>query len=346
MNKNTQLATLPRPSVTYVIFLIIFVGTLLLLAWRLSDVLLLLFGSIIIAVSLRAFASSLQRHLHLPPKLAVGIAALLVLTIVLLGIWLIGNPLIEQADDLKIRIPEALLALTTWILEFPVGVATLKLLDGTELTDVPWASVADLATKTLGALGSIGLMTIVGVYLAADPDLYRTGFVRLIPMGYRARIDEAMLASGQALLQWLLGQSLSMLFVGTATGIGLLLVGAQMPLTLGLIAGVFAFIPFFGPIASGLLAVVLAFMQGPSQALYVLAVCVLIQQIEGNFLMPVIQRWAVRMPPVLGITAAVIFGLLFGLPGVILATPLMVIAIVLVRKLYIEGTLEKHEAEA
>jgi hypothetical protein len=56
----------------------------------------------------------------------------------------------------------------------------LKLLDGTELTDVPWASVADLATKTLGALGSIGLMTIVGVYLAADPDLYRTGFVRLM----------------------------------------------------------------------------------------------------------------------------------------------------------------------
>jgi predicted PurR-regulated permease PerM len=67
---------------------------------------------------------------------------------------------------------------------------------------------------------------------------------------------------------------------------------------------------------------------------------VAIQQIEGNLLMPFVQRWAVALPPVLGIMAAVIFGLLFGLAGVILATPLMVVAMVLVQKLYVEGVLE------
>jgi predicted PurR-regulated permease PerM len=342
LNKNAQLETSNRPNVTYAIFLIIFVGSLLLLSWRLSDVLLLLFGSIIIAVSLRAFAITLQRYLYLPSKLTVGLAVTVLLILIALIAWLIGDRLIEQADDLKIRVPEALLALTSWLREFPLGVALLQLLDGADLTDVPWTSVANVATKTFSALGSIGLMAIVGIYLAADPELYRSGFVRLIPINYRARIDQAMLASGQSLLQWLLGQSISMLFVGLATGFGLMLVGAQMPLTLGLIAGIFAFIPFFGPIASGLLAVVLAFMQGPTQALYVLVVCVLIQVVEGNLLMPLVQRWAVRMPPVLGITAAVIFGLLFGLPGVILATPLMVIAIVLIRKLYIEAILERR----
>lgn len=314
----------------------------MLLSWRLSDVLLLLFGSIIIAVSLRAFAITLQRYLYLPSKLTVGLAVTVLLILIALIAWLIGDRLIEQADDLKIRVPEALLALTSWLREFPLGVALLQLLDGADLTDVPWTSVANVATKTFSALGSIGLMAIVGIYLAADPELYRSGFVRLIPINYRARIDQAMLASGHSLLQWLLGQSISMLFVGLATGLGLMLVGAQMPLTLGLIAGIFAFIPFFGPIASGLLAVVLAFMQGPTQALYVLVVCVLIQVVEGNLLMPLVQRWAVRMPPVLGITAAVIFGLLFGLPGVILATPLMVIAIVLIRNLYIEAILERR----
>ena len=342
MNKNAQLETSNRPNVTYAIFLIIFVGSLLLLSWRLSDVLLLLFGSIIIAVSLRAFAITLQRYLYLPSKLTVGLAVTVLLILIALIAWLIGDRLIEQADDLKIRVPEALLALTSWLREFPLGVALLQLLDGADLTDVPWTSVANVATKTFSALGSIGLMAIVGIYLAADPELYRSGFVRLIPINYRARIDQAMLASGHSLLQWLLGQSISMLFVGLATGLGLMLVGAQMPLTLGLIAGIFAFIPFFGPIASGLLAVVLAFMQGPTQALYVLVVCVLIQVVEGNLLMPLVQRWAVRMPPVLGITAAVIFGLLFGLPGVILATPLMVIAIVLIRNLYIEAILERR----
>ena len=113
-----------------------------------------------------------------------------------------------------------------------------------------------------------------------------------------------------------------------------------LALTLGLVAGALAFIPFFGPIASGVLAVLLAFMQGPELALYVAILCVVIQQIEGNLLMPLVQRWAVELPPVLGITAAVIFGLLFGLPGVILASPLMVVAMVLVRMLYVEGVLE------
>ena len=343
MKNNEQLETSHRLGLTYAIFLIIFVGSLLVLAWRLSDILLLLFGSIIIAVSLRAFAVTLQRYLHLPLRVTVGLAVLIVLVFLVFVTWLVGDRLIEQADDLRIRLPEALKALIVWIRKYPVGVAMLQLLDGANIADVPWSSVADAATKTLSALGSIGLMAVVGVFLAADPDLYRLGFVRLIPVGYRERINGAMLASGQALVQWLMGQGISMVFVGISTGLGLMLVGAQMPFTLGLIAGIVAFIPFFGPIASGMLAVLLSFMQGPTQALYVAGVCIFIQQIEGNFLMPFIQKWAVQMPPVLGITAAVIFGLLFGLSGIILATPLMVIVIVLIRKLYIEGVLENGQ---
>jgi predicted PurR-regulated permease PerM len=175
--------------------------------------------------------------------------------------------------------------------------------------------------------------------------LYREGLVRLVPPGYRTAIDEAMLACGHALSRWLLGQGISMLFVGSATAIGLALLGMPMALAIGVIAGVLAFIPFFGPIVSGILAVLLAFMQGPAQALYVAGLCVAIQQIEGNILMPFVQRWAVELPPVLGITAAVIFGLLFGLPGVMLATPLMVVVMVLVQKLYVEGVLEAAQAQ-
>ena len=340
MNKSDLPITPARNGLTYAIFLIIFLGILLILAWRLSDVLLLLFGSIIIAVSLRAFAVTLKRYLNLPLKITVVLSVIVVLAFMILTTWLVGARLIEQADDLKIKLPEALKALIIWIRSYPVGVAMLKLLDGADIADVPWSSVADVATKTFGALGSIGLISIVGVYLAADPDLYRKGFIQLIPIDYRERIEGSMLASGHALLQWLMAQGISMVFVGVSTAVGLMLVGAQMSLTLGLIAGILAFIPFFGPIASGLLAIVLSFMEGPTHALYVAGVCILIQVIEGNFLMPFIQKWAVQMPPVLGITAAVIFGLLFGLPGVILATPLMVIVIVLIRKLYIESILE------
>lgn len=327
------------------VLFVVVVAALALLMWRLSDVFLLLFGAIIVAVALRAFAFPLGKHLRLSPRLAVSVAVIIAAVVLTVGSWLIGDRLIEQIANLRQRLPEALGALTAWIYSQPFGVAVLEIWDNANAGDVPWSKVANAATQILGAIGSAGLMAVVGVYLAADPTLYRDGFVRLIPPGYRPQINEALLASGHALSRWLLGQCISMLFVGSATAIGLAVLGMPLALSLGVIAGVLAFIPFFGPIASGILVVLLAFMEGPTQALYVAGLCVMIQQIEGNLLMPFVQRWAVELPPVLGITAAIIFALLFGLAGVIFATPLMVVVMVLVQKLYVEGILESSPME-
>ena len=328
-------ATLARPLAVFALL-----GMLAWLAFRLSDVLLMLFGAVIVAVALRALAQPLGDRLRMPPRLAVGVATALAVIGIVLGSWLVGDRLLEQFDDLARKLPAALTKLVGWARERAIGEALWKVWRGTNADDVPWASLAVAATSTLSAVGAIGLVLVVGLYLAGDPAMYREGVVRLVPPAFRPRVDDALVASGHALSRWLLGQGISMVFVGTATAIGLSLLGLPLALTLGLLAGALAFIPFFGPIASGVLAVLLAFMQGPEQALYAAGLCVLIQQIEGNLLMPLVQRWAVALPPVLGITAAVIFGLLFGLPGVILASPLMVVAVVLVRKLYVEDVLE------
>jgi predicted PurR-regulated permease PerM len=112
-----------------------------------------------------------------------------------------------------------------------------------------------------------------------------------------------------------------------------------LALSIGVISGVLAFIPFFGAIVGGLLAVLLGFMQGPETAIHVVILAIAIQQVEGHILMPLVQRWAVNLPPVLGLAAAVMFGVLFGLMGVLLATPMMVVLMVLVQKLYVEGVL-------
>lgn len=317
-----------------------------LLAWQLSDVLVLLFGAVIVAVALQAFAAPLQRYLGLKRQLAVAAAVVLTLAALVLGSWLLGDHLVAQTEDLRRRLPEAMAALVAWARGHPLGVVALQVWEGITAENLPWARVANAATRTLGGVGSIGLVLVLGVYLAADPQLYHRGVVRLVPPAWRTRVDSALFASGQALSRWLLGQGISMLFVGLATAIGLAVLGVPLAATIGVIAGVLAFIPFFGPIASGVLAVLLAFMQGPQQALYVAVLCVAIQQVEGNLLMPLVQRWAVNLPAVLGIIAAVIFGLLFGLAGVILATPLMVVLMVLVEKLYVEAVLEAEPPPA
>jgi predicted PurR-regulated permease PerM len=335
-----QTPTLAAARSGRIIALVALLVVLGLLAWRLSDVLVLMFGAVIVAVALQAIAAPLERILRVKRQSAVAAAVVLTLAVLVLGSWLAGDRLLAQTEDLRQRLPEAMAALVAWARGHSLGVAALQVWEGINAEDMPWARVANAATRTLGAIGSIGLVLVLGVYLAADPQLYRRGLVRLVPPAWRARVDGALIASAQALSRWLLGQGISMLFVGSTTTIGLAVLGIPLAVTIGVIAGVLAFVPFFGPIASGILAVLLAFMQGPQQALYAAGLCIAIQQVEGNLLMPFVQRWAVDLPAVLGISAAVIFGLMFGLPGVILATPLMVVLIVLIEKLYVEAVLE------
>ena len=111
-----------------------------------------------------------------------------------------------------------------------------------------------------------------------------------------------------------------------------------MPLALaiGLISGLLAFIPFFGALVGGGLAVLVAFMEGPQTALHVLILCIAIQQVEGHVLMPLVQRWAVALPPVLGLMSTLVFGVLFGVIGVLFATPMMVVVMTWVQCLYVE----------
>jgi predicted PurR-regulated permease PerM len=214
------------------VFFVVVIAALALLVWRLSDVLLLLFGAIIVAVALKALARPLERYLRLSPRLAVGVAVVIAAISPTLGAWLIGDRLIEQISHLRERLPDALGALTTWLNSKPFGAAVLGVCENAKAADVPWSEVANAAAQTLGAIGSAGLMVVVGIYMAADPRMYRDGFVRLIPPRYRSNTQQALVSSGHALSRWLLGQRISMLFVGSATTIGLAILG--MPLALSL----------------------------------------------------------------------------------------------------------------
>lgn len=117
-----------------------------------------------------------------------------------------------------------------------------------------------------------------------------------------------------------------------------------MPLPLGSIAGLTNFIPLVGPFLSGIPAVLIAFSPSPMDAVWTALLFVAVQQLEGNVLPPIIQKRAVSTPPVLILLAAVGFGALFGLAGVLLATPLLIVTMILVRMLYVEDVLSDYDA--
>ena len=130
-----------------------------------------------------------------------------------------------------------------------------------------------------------------------------------------------------------------MVLVGTMTAAGLAAIGMPLALPLGIIAGVLEFVPFFGAIAAGALIVLLAFTQGASQAAYAALMCFFVQHFEGYVIQPFVQRWAIALPPALGLISVIVFGLLFGALGALFAVPLMVVLVILVQHLWVDGAL-------
>ncbi|MEJ7698536.1 MAG: AI-2E family transporter [Pyrinomonadaceae bacterium] len=120
---------------------------------------------------------------------------------------------------------------------------------------------------------------------------------------HRKRVREILYEIGETLSWWLIGKGASMLFIGVLTWIGLYIIGVPLALTLGLIAGLFSFVPNFGPILSAVPAILLAFIDSPTSALYVLILFVVVQLIESNLLTPMIERRTVELPPVLTIAS-------------------------------------------
>jgi predicted PurR-regulated permease PerM len=317
------------------------VVVLALLAWHLADVLLLVFGAVLVAVLLRALADPIARATRLPDTLAVVAATLVIVGIIGLAAWLFGAEVRAQVAELAERLPQA------WrSLEGRLGVTNLgeRLISRAEDMAPNAGSVvsglAGVVTSFVGGLADLLLIVFGGVYLAAQPGLYRKGLLLLFPPGdSRRRVADTLDASGAALRLWLLGQLVAMTFLFVLTGLGLWAIGVPGALALALLAGLAQFVPLIGPIVAAIPALLIALSEGWQIALWTLLLYVAIQQVESNVITPLVQRQAVSLPPAVTLFAVVAFGLLFGPLGILFATPLAVVVMVAMKKLWVRETL-------
>jgi predicted PurR-regulated permease PerM len=305
----------------------------------LRDVIVLVFGSIVVAAAVLSGSELLQRRTGLSARLALAAVVLGTVALIAAFIAMLGDPVGEQFDELRRALPGALAEVTRWLNSHSVGIALLEWWEGAK-SGLEWSRIAGLFGSAVGALGSALLMLITGLYLAADPALYRRGLLHLLPRAVRPRVDQALRDAGHGLSRWLVAQGIAMLAVGVLTAIGLALIGQPLAIPLGIIAGLLEFVPFVGTFASSALIVLLAFAQGAPHALYAALICFAVQQFEGYVVQPFVQRWAIALPPALGLIAVVAFGVLFGPPGVVFAVPLMVVVLILVQRLYVDAALE------
>ena len=315
--------------------------SLFLLAWWLREIVLLTFGAIVLAAIIRAIAAPLIKRFPAREKLAVA-AAILALVLLLGGLgWLFGRQISAQLHGLSERLPEAIAAGKSRIEQSEAGRFVLEKLSGSgDKSPGAMDSVKQAVAVTFQSVGHVVLMAVAGIYLALTPRLYVDGTVRLFPPVHREKIRDALHAAGFSLQRWLLGQLVSMLTISTLTTLGLWAVGCPVPLALGTLAGLFAFIPVIGFFLAFVPTLLMAFSEGTEVALASTIVFLVVQQLEEQLVSPLAQKWATSLPPALGLLALAAAGVIFGLPGLIFGCPLTVVIMRLVQKLYLEHGIE------
>jgi predicted PurR-regulated permease PerM len=261
-----------------------------------------------------------------------------------------GRAVAQQFAELAQEMPRSLGKLREQLQQSEWGTWLIQQSpDSAEQLPVSSEEVTSFISSAASSLGN-GLLAIlivlfVALYLAIDPHTYAAGLVRLFPVDKRPRAREVFGEVEQTLEWWLVGKFLSMFVVAVLTYVGLLLIGVPLALALTVIAGLLTFVPNFGPILSALPAILLAFVSSPMTAAYVALLYLAVQTVESYLITPLIQQRTVSLPPALTIVAQVAMGVLLGAGGVILATPLTAAALVIVRRVYIQDTLESSVQE-
>jgi predicted PurR-regulated permease PerM len=313
--------------------------------WLLVDLLLLLFACALVSLILLTITNAIRRRTSLP--FGVALTSTMVGLLLLIGgaIWFFGATMQGEFAELATRLPSAWANFQTRLAQSPVGAAVLERAQGLAPSAQTIVNAATTALAAVGgALSGLAIVLVGGLYLAAQPTLYAVGLLRLVPARAQKPAAETLDAMSVSLRNWLKGQALGMLFVGLATGLGLWLVGVPAAWAIGLVAGLAEFVPYAGVILAGIPAVVLAFGQDTTTGLWTLGVLVAVQQLQGNLVMPLLQNRMVDLPPAITIFGIIAAGILFGVAGVLLATPLTIVVLVLVRRLYLEE--DKHEVLA
>lgn len=318
-----------------------------------AQVFLLLFLGILISLYLGAVAEWLERRLKLPATAAFVTAVVGSLgALVLLGYILIP-PVIAQTQALIKSLPTFI---TTWeqgldnvvrkfpalAEEFPPG--QHKMLSA--IYDQLQSGVGNVVPRVFGVLNAlidIFAVMVMAIYLALHPALYREWLIALFPPIHRDLVRDVLGDLADSLRAYIVGQVMTMTFLGGITALGLWILKVPFWLPFGIFTGLVAVVPFFGTLLSTLLPALFVLnetttyhgMTGGGHAALVVGLGVVVHLIEGNIVSPLVMSKKIDLPPVLTIVSVLIMGRLLGPLGLIVALPTLAALMVIVRRILI-----------
>ncbi len=322
-----------------------------------AQVFLLLFIAIILSLYLGAVTDFFTTRARLPRRLAFALA----LAVTLLGIGgffaLLIPPVVEQTTQLIRVLPEYV---TSWersidrfVARFPAGAefwrpgehrifrAIYEEISGA-FTDVVPKVVA-----FVHAFINIFAVVVMSIYLTLQPGVYREWLIALFPPIHRDLVRDVLRELADTLRAYITGMLFAMFVLAVLTAVGLYILQVPYWLTFGVFTGLVAVVPFFGTLVSTLLPA--AFVLGGTgfagfgpgaHALFVVLLGVIVHAFEANIIAPLVMERKVELPPVLTIMAVLVFGLLLGPIGLVVAVPALATLMVIVRRIVINRIYE------
>lgn len=327
---------------TAAVLVVVFLANLL---TRVVDLLFILLIGILLATAIDPLARQLRRiGLNRPASI---LSVYLLIFIVIGGLFaFIIPPVVAQATDFATNIPRVADHLEqryatsgpAWISSLARnGAQKLRELSNNppDVTGVLKEQAVNVVSSVFGTLLSIVTVLLISFYWMSERTLIRRALLGFVPMHRRSRVNDIWTHIETKLGQWFRAQLILCGIIGAATAVGYGVLGVEYWPFLALIAGATEIIPILGPWIGGIPAVLVALTEGPVKALIVAGFIIVLQQIEGNILVPRIQGDAIGISPLTVILSILAGTSLAGPIGGILAVPISAIIQVLVQDLLI-----------
>jgi predicted PurR-regulated permease PerM len=318
--------------------------------WQIREVMLLIFAAVVLATTLNRLARRFQRS-GMKRGFAVFLSVSIFLALIVGFFWLIVPPFADQFQELTKQVPRGLERFNTWLDELRTRVPsqlTPYIPDINSLSQqaqpiinrAVGSSFAFVSGSLEVVLKVLLVLVLTGMFLA-NPESYRKVFVRLFPSFYRQRVDGILDKCEVSLEGWVTGAFIAMGVVGVMSLIGLSILRVRSALALAVLAGFLNLVPNLGPTLSVIPAMAIALLDAPWKILAVLILYFIIQQVESNFITPIVMAHQVSLLPAITLISQLFFVTFFGFLGLFLALPLTVVAKIWVQEVLIKDVLDQ-----
>ncbi|WP_022682518.1 AI-2E family transporter [Sphingobium bisphenolivorans] len=307
------------------------IGIAVALVVLLAQPIMLILGALVLATMMDGGARLLRRLLPVGRGWRLTIVLLAALIFLLYTFYLTGSSLAAQAQAMRVIVETQINRLGAWLQQ--LGVTTTPQ-DFKSLAQQALGSVGRVTAAVgtmVGAITSGVMMLVLAIFIAVEPKLYERGVAWMLPMDKRKHFYRIADKMGWTLRRLMFGRLIGMAVEGVGTWLLLWAGGVPMAGLLGILTGLFAFLPNIGSIISGVLIVLVGFSAGPDTALFAFGVYLVVQIVDGYLIVPMVAKRATDLAPALVLSAQILFGALFGILGLFLADP-----IVAMLKVYLE----------